>query len=142
MQNRSQTNARTALKTTDSSTAERALEPVEIHGLLANERRRLVIKQLAEHGPLEFRDLTERVASQLEGRPVNSSDDAYQKYYSALYQTHLDKLADASVIAFERKTGAIRLGECSETVLACMQDVGRSGPGDVSGVVGWVRSLF
>jgi len=118
--------ARTALKDTASPPAQNAdsgLEPTEIHDLLSNQRRHYVIKYLVENEPAELRELAEYVASQIENQPITSTDDQYDTYRVSLHQTHLDALADANVIKFERKADQIHLDSNAEQVIEFMPDV-------------------
>jgi hypothetical protein len=83
----------------------------DLFSLLRNERRREVIRTLRESdGPLDLRDLSERIAA-LE----NDCDVAAVTYkqrkrvQTALYQMHLPKLAERDVVEYDRRAGRVEL---------------------------------
>ncbi len=78
-------------------------EKDELYDLLSNHRRRYVIhfcKQAEE--PLSLSDLAERVAAREQDKSVAELTSAERKrVYTSLQQTHLDRLADAGMIAYD-----------------------------------------
>ena len=70
--------------------------------LLAHERRRLILEELAvaEETPLTTSTLADRVAAaEYDCRPKELSPDQQKRVYIALVQSHLPKYSDAEVIA-------------------------------------------
>lgn len=81
----------------------------ELFHLLQNERRRLVLQYLAEtEGPVELREMSEQVTAWEYGIPVDQiTSDQRQRIYTALYQYHLPKLADAGFITYNQSRGIV-----------------------------------
>ena len=81
----------------------------EIFHLLQNERRRLVLRYLTEHGDdIEMREVAEQVAAWENDTTVAGlTSDARQRVYIALYQSHLPKLDENGVIEYDRNRGTI-----------------------------------
>jgi hypothetical protein len=80
-----------------------------IFDLLSNARRRFVLHYLSQQdGPVELRELADEVA-----RWETGSDSLTRKerkrVYVSLYQTHIPRLADAGVIAYDTETGQVQL---------------------------------
>ncbi|ELZ47782.1 hypothetical protein C463_02161 [Halorubrum californiense DSM 19288] len=79
-------------------------EKNELYDLLSNHRRRYVIhfcKQADE--PLTLSDLAEMVAAREQDKSVSELTSAERKrVYTSLQQTHLDRLADAGMIDYDR----------------------------------------
>jgi len=71
-----QINAAQSLKTTDSQTASSSLKPHEIHGLLGNQRRYMVIKELALNGSMDWHDLRDKLAATEEDCTIDEVDSA------------------------------------------------------------------
>jgi hypothetical protein len=84
-----------------------------IFELLKNQRRRYVLQYLADDpGPVRLRDLAERIAAWENDKPMSAlSSDERKRVYVGLYQCHLTKMDDASVVAFNQDRGLITLGE-------------------------------
>ena len=77
------------------------LEAVEIHDVLSNERRQMVIDRLREsEGTLSARDLSEFIAERETGEsppPRNIRQSAYV----SLHQTHLPKLDELGLVVLD-----------------------------------------
>lgn len=88
----------------------------EMFHLLSNRRRRDALRYLADHdGPVDMRDLAERVAAWEQGTTVQQlSSQERQRVYIALYQTHLPKLDDHGVISYNQSRGLIERTERAE----------------------------
>lgn len=103
------------LKGNDSQTDSSSLEPHEIHGLLSNQRRYLVIKELAIAGPLDWHDLRDKLAAHEEDCSVDEVGSAARnRVRASLKQTHFDKLEAAGVIQFDGDT--VTLGPAASEV--------------------------
>ncbi|WP_434522737.1 DUF7344 domain-containing protein [Halorubrum sp. AS12] len=91
-------------------------EKDELYDLLSNHRRRYVIhfcKQADE--PLTLSDLAEMVAAREQDKSVAELTSAERKrVYTSLQQTHLDRLADAGMIDYDRDK--IKLTEEAKTL--------------------------
>lgn len=105
-----------------------SLEDVEIHTILSNERRLMVLKFLREatEKELSVRELSRRIAEIETGEspPPNS---ARQSAYVALHQTHLPKLAEFGVVDYDRQSKTVALAERSEEVWVYMETVPKYG---------------
>ena len=97
-----------------------------VFGLLANERRRLVLEVLAEESSTTLSDLAERVASIENGKPkLQVTSDERKRVYVTLYQSHLPQMDAANVIEYDQQRGTIeRRPEANqlETCLAAYPD--------------------
>jgi hypothetical protein len=84
-----------------------------IFELLKNQRRRYVLRYLADDpGPVRLRDLAERIAAWENDKPIGAIDsDERKRVYVGLYQSHLTKMDEAGVVAFNQDRGLVALGE-------------------------------
>ena len=79
----------------------RELESVEIHEVLSNERRQMVIKILQNsEKELTIRELSEQIA-ELETGENPAPRNIRQSAYVSLIQTHLPKLEELDVIEYD-----------------------------------------
>lgn len=82
-----------------------------VFSILRNPRRRHVLEVLKrEGGASDVRTLTEEVAA-LEN-DVEPSELRYRQrkaVYTSLYQTHLDKLDDAGIVEYDKRSGEVSL---------------------------------
>lgn len=89
--------------------ARRHMTECQIHGILANERRRAVIERLdASPGTVTVRDLSTAIAAAETGEsppPVRVRESVY----TSLHQTHLPKLHDIGVIEYDRERSLVHL---------------------------------
>ena len=83
----------------------------DIFTVLSNERRRLVLRHLkATEGPVRVRDLSHQVAAWENGVAVEELNYKQRKRaYTSLHQTHLPKLNDCGIIAYDRDRGIVSL---------------------------------
>lgn len=97
----------------DRSDSEAPLSKDQMFHLLSNQRRRDVLRYLAAHeGPVDMRDVAERVAAQEHDTTVKQlTSDERQRVYIALYQTHLPKLDDHGIIAYDQSRGVLERTE-------------------------------
>jgi hypothetical protein len=89
------------------------LEAVEIHDVLSNERRQMVIDRLREsEGSISARDLSEYIAERETGEsppPRNIRQSAYV----SLHQTHLPKLDELGIVEYDQSEKTVELDEAA-----------------------------
>lgn len=83
--------------------------------ILSNGRRRFVLYYLREAGePVELGELAGELAAwENETTPSELTKQQRKRVYVSLYQTHIQKLADANVIEYDQDTGMVRLADGS-----------------------------
>lgn len=91
-------------------------EPVDVHRLLGNRRRLLVIRYLSLWGStaqVDVRHLA-RVVRALETGvgPASVSTDEYESGYNSLIQNHLPKLAATGLIEYDDRGKAVTANDC------------------------------
>lgn len=86
-----------------------ALTKDDLFDVLQNGRRRRVLRILrGATGPVDVRDVAERVAAWENGKPVDAvASQERQRAYIALYQSHLPKLDEAGAVDYERSRGVV-----------------------------------
>jgi hypothetical protein len=103
------------------------LAAVDIHDVLSNERRRMVISILREEkGQTTARELSERIAEMETGQsppPRNIRQSAYV----SLHQTHLPKLDDLGIIHYDESAKTVALTDRAKRVSVYMETVPRYG---------------
>ena len=107
-----------------------ALEPTEIHDVLRNDRRRLVLEELfdTEEGGT-VRELAEYIAS-VEAEESPPPRNVRQSVYVSLHQTHLPKLDELGIVSYDGDTKEVSLDDNADAV-AVYLDVDRGEePGD------------
>lgn len=78
-----------------------ALSTAEIHDVLRNDRRRLVLERLRDTGDTEtVSDLAEHIGS-VEAEESPPPRDVRQSVYVSLHQTHLPKLDELGIVAYD-----------------------------------------
>lgn len=84
----------------------------QIFGILRNQRRRYVLKYLSmTEGTITLSDLAERIAAWEGGKGIEQVTSKERKcVYTGLYQCHLPKMADASAISYDKRSGDIESG--------------------------------
>jgi len=161
---RSETEAESApdpgVDTDDGSTeATESTPPAEIDKdtafhLLSNSRRRAVLRQVREaEGTIELGPIAEQIAARENDTVPEAIDaDERKRVYISLYQCHLGKLADASIIEYDQARGTIDEGPLlpavarfiDESPLTVDESDRREATEDDpdSGIVATVGSLF
>lgn len=83
--------------------------------ILSNARRRFVLYYLRETGePVELGELAGELAAwENETTPAELTKQQRKRVYVSLYQTHIQKLADADVVEYDQDTGMVRLADGS-----------------------------
>jgi hypothetical protein len=107
-----------------------ALEPTEIHDVLRNDRRRLVLEELfdaEEEGTV--RDLAEYIAS-VEADESPPPRNVRQSVYVSLHQTHLPKLDELGIVSYDGETKEVRLDEHADAVAVYLNVDRGAEPGD------------
>ena len=84
-----------------------------VFGILKNERRRLVLKFMAEtDSGTSLSDLAEHIASIENDKPANELGSQERKrVYVGLYQCHLPRMADSGAIDFDKNRGTVEPGQ-------------------------------
>jgi hypothetical protein len=81
----------------------------QIHGLLANERRRAVIERLdASTGTVTVRDLSTAIAETETGQSPPPAR-VRESVYTSLHQTHLPKLDAVGVVEYDRERSLVHV---------------------------------
>jgi hypothetical protein len=81
----------------------------QIHGLLANERRRAVIERLdASPGTVTVRDLSTAIAETETGQSPPPAR-VRESVYTSLHQTHLPKLHELGVVEYDRERSLVHV---------------------------------
>ena len=102
----------------------------EVFEVLKNARRRAVLRYLLYEEPeAEFRDLVEYVAArENETSPDGVSPAERNRVRTALYQHHLDKLADTGFIEYDKREGVVRRNGRTDEVVDLIEPTGREEP--------------
>ena len=87
----------------------RSMTECQIHGLLANERRRAVIERLdASTGTVTVRDLSTAIAETETGQSPPPAR-VRESVYTSLHQTHLPKLHAVGVVEYDRERSLVHV---------------------------------
>ncbi|WP_245957232.1 DUF7344 domain-containing protein [Haloplanus rubicundus] len=87
----------------------RSMTECQIHGLLANERRRAVIERLdASTGTVTVRDLSTAIAETETGQSPPPTR-VRESVYTSLHQTHLPKLHAVGVVEYDRERSLVHV---------------------------------
>jgi hypothetical protein len=113
---------------TRASESRRELDATEIHDVLRNDRRRLVLQclQEADEDGLTVRELSERVATRETGEDP-APRNKRQSVYVSLHQTHLPKLDDLDIVDYDSTEKVVTLSERASEVTVYMEVVPRYG---------------
>lgn len=104
-----------------------ALEPTEIHDVLRNDRRRLVIERLRRTGQREaVSDLAEHIAS-VESGEVPAPRNVRQSVYVSLHQTHLPKLDELGIVDYDADAKELTLASNVDEVAVYLEVVPKYG---------------
>ena len=107
--------------------AQPELAAVDIHDVLSNERRRMVLSILREQdGQTTARELSERIA-ELETGQSPPPRNIRQSAYVSLHQTHLPKLDNLGIIDYDESAKTVGLTERAQRVNVYMETVPRYG---------------
>ncbi|WP_353634844.1 hypothetical protein ABSL23_04295 [Halobacterium sp. NMX12-1] len=103
------------------------LPEADIHDVLRNDRRRMVIELLGDADePVTARELSEAVAARETGEDPPPRD-VRQSVYISLQQTHLPKLSDLGIVEYDEQTKEVRPAEHAPAVGVYMEVVPKYG---------------
>lgn len=103
------------------------LAPVDIHDVLSNERRQMVLTLLQEENePMTARELSERIA-EIETGESPPPRNIRQSAYVSLHQTHLPKLDELGIVEYDQSTKTVSLHDRAKQVRVYMEAVPRYG---------------
>ena len=112
-----------------------SLAEAEIHDVLRNDRRRLVLERLtAEESTQSVSDLAEHIAA------VESGEDppprnVRQSVYVSLHQTHLPKLDDLGIATYDADAKEVTRAENADDVAVYMEVVPKN-------AISWAEYYF
>lgn len=94
-----------------SRTPTESLSQDAVFDILSNARRRFVLYYLREAGePVEMGELAQELAAWENETTVDELTKQQRKrVYVSLYQTHIQKLADAGIVNYDHDTGMVEL---------------------------------
>jgi hypothetical protein len=93
----------------------------EIHDVLRNDRRRLVLERLRAGGGTEtVADLAERIGA-IESGESPPPRNIRQSAYVSLHQTHLPKLDELEIVEYDPDAKTVTLAENAEDVAVYME---------------------
>ncbi|MFB6269043.1 MAG: hypothetical protein ABEH83_03810 [Halobacterium sp.] len=103
------------------------LPETDIHDVLRNDRRRMVIELLGEaDGPVTARDLSETIAVRESGDDPPPRN-VRQSVYISLQQTHLPKLEELGIVEYDENSKEVRPAENASEVGVYMEVVPKYG---------------
>jgi hypothetical protein len=118
-------NPRTVLG--ERAPADREIPPSDVHDVLRNDRRRMVIELLGDaDDPVTARELSERIAVRETGEDPPPRN-VRQSVYISLQQTHLPKLEELGIVEYDEHTKAVRPAENAADVGVYMEVVPKYG---------------
>lgn len=107
--------------------AEEADLPVELDtlfGVLANDRRRRAFRTLLVHGEMALPDLADEVAVAERCQPLSEIDpDDVLQVYLSLYHTHLRKLTEAELVAYDQQGDFVAVTDAGRALEASVRDL-------------------
>jgi hypothetical protein len=104
-----------------------ALSETDIHDVLRNDRRRMVLERLgAADGPQTTRELSETIAARETGEQPPPRN-VRQSVYISLQQTHLPKLAELDVVEYDEDSKEVRPARNASEVGVYMEVVPKYG---------------
>jgi hypothetical protein len=104
-----------------------SLAASEIHDVLRNDRRRLVLERLRADGGTEtVADLAERIGA-IESGETPPPRNVRQSVYVSLHQTHLPKLDELGIVEYDPDAKTVTLAENADDVAVYMEVVPQYG---------------
>lgn len=102
----------------------------QVFEVLKNARRRAVLRYLLYEDPeAEFRELVEYVAAKENGAdPDAIGADERNRVRTALYQHHLDKLAETGFIEYQKREGIVRRNGRTDEVVEFIEPSAQGRP--------------
>lgn len=112
-------------KATQANNSE--LAAIDIHDVLSNERRKMVLEFLRENGgKMSARELSERIA-EIETGESPPPRNIRQSAYVSLHQTHLPKLDELDIVDYEADSKDVYLNDRADEVSVYMETVPKFG---------------
>jgi len=106
---------------------EASIGETDIHDVLRNDRRRMVLEQLGEaDAPVSTRELSEAIAARESGSDPPPRD-VRRSVYISLQQTHLPKLDGLDIVDYDDAAREVRPGDNAAEVGVYMEVVPRYG---------------
>jgi len=94
-----------------------------VFDILSRGRRRYVLYTLKQEGPMELTDLAERVAAWENDIDVEDLEKQQRKrVYVSLYQTHVPKLRDAGLVAYDEDDQVVSLRSNADDIARYLDD--------------------
>lgn len=106
------------LATVDRELGDRPpVAPDALFGALADFRRRNALTTLLAHGELPLPDLADEVTVAERDRPLSDVDpETVLDVYLSLYHTHVPKLADAGLVAYDQERDFVSLTDAGRAL--------------------------
>ena len=102
----------------------KTLDKTEIHDVLSNNRRCLVIEKLSSGGPTTLRELANEIAAiETDEHPPPRS--ARQSVYVTLHQSHLPKLDRLDIVEYDDTSKRVELGRRADELRVYLEVVER-----------------
>ncbi len=100
----------------------------EIFEILRNKRRRYLLHYLQTYdAPVEIGDLAMRIAAWEYDEPVDAvTADERKRVYTTLQQTHLPKMAEASIVEYDPDRGLVDRTEHTDELTVYLEIVDRN----------------
>lgn len=105
-------------------------DPGDVDGLLhiiANKRRRMVIRLLATHQSLSLDELSKHLAAvELDKHITDVTSTERHNLYVSLYQTHLPTMDQSHIVDYDDQSKTVSIGtefQKAKTVLECIDRV-------------------
>ena len=107
-----------------------SLDADAMFGLLSNERRRRLLKELDRRGTATLDEMARVVAAAEQGTSTEEVEtNARKSVHVSLYQTHVPRLAEAGVVDYDSDAKTVSLVRCTTTRrLIGMLDDRETGP--------------
>lgn len=88
-----------------------------VFDILSNQRRRYALKCLSEHNSLALADLAEEVTRRELDTPISDiPEEDVLRVYTSLWHSHIPKLAESDVVAYNQERDLVCLGENADRV--------------------------
>jgi hypothetical protein len=115
----------------DSTNDEAALQEVlqldHVYDALGHPRRRYLCYTLLENTVWSLSELAAKIAAWENDIPEDAvTEEDRERVYVSLYHTHIPRLVEAGVVAFDAEEEALRAAENAEQVLRALDGMGAS----------------
>jgi len=99
-----------------------AINQSEIFSVLQNERRRMMLEILHKDGPKSLRDISETIA-RIESDSNEPVSNVRKSIYVSMLQTHVPKMENMGIIAYNRDSDRLELTPAAEGVTLYLETV-------------------